>query len=220
MSRPRLALWLAISAIAIPLASDATPTAGSWRRNVVLGDNATDAFLLRNEWSQPGSYYCANEKVSIVRVRLTDWSAQETWVLRQVAYGQDMKTFEWHITDTDSSSVDLAEILRRFKVRPVFAEGWRERFGIDSTGVWVDHNRVVVATMADLRRHIPDLSSEPSIVRVDRTNGPATGQGYWYLTIRSGACAGDVDWFEDVLMVPEQKVLDAWKVEPIIPRSK
>jgi hypothetical protein len=148
---PRLALWFAIfMAVALPPATDATPTAGSWRRLVVVGDTATDAFLLRNEWSQPGSYYCANEKVSIVRVRLSDWSPQETWVLRHAAYGQDMKTFEWHMTNCDSSSVDLAEILRRFKVRPVFAEGWRDKFGIDSTGVWVDHNRVVIATMAEL----------------------------------------------------------------------
>ena len=209
------ALRVTLCWLALPFAVQATPTAGSWRRTTVLGDNATDAFLFRNEWSQPGSYYCASEKVSIGRVRLSDWAEQETWVLRHVAYGQDMRTFEWQMADHDSSSVDLAEILRRFKVRPAFAES-SPSFGIDSSGVWVEANdrRLVLITTEALRQQIPDLSWEPSVVRLDKTNSWAYGHGYYYPTIRSGACAGDVNWFEDVLAVPEQKVLDLWKAAP------
>jgi len=210
---------LILCLLVAPLASHATPDPGSWRRTVVLGDTPTDAFLLRSEWSQPGSYYASNEKIFLVRNRLVDWSAQETWLLRQVAYLRDTGTLEEKMTEADSSSVDLAEILRTFKVRPVFPESWPE-FGIDSKGVWtvVNDKRLVVVPTDELQERIPDLNwgepSMPSIVRVDKTNGWAHGQGFYYLTVRSGACAGDVNWFEDILAVPEQTILDPLKAAP------
>jgi hypothetical protein len=220
----RIVGWRALPTLClitvIPLAGEASPSAGSWRRMVVLGDNGAHAFLLRSEWSQPGSYYSTSEKVSIVRIRLSDWSTEETWVLRSVAYSQDMNSFEWMASETDSSTADLAAILRTFKVRPVFAETSPAQFGIDSTGVWAHANdrRVVVATMEQLRQRIPDLSWEPSVVRVEK--GWGHGQGFYYLTVRSGACAGDVNWFEDIVAVPHQTILDMRKASPLETQHK
>ena len=207
--------------ITLSVRSIATPDAAKWHRETVLGENATEFFVLRAEWWHGPWYYSYSERIELERINAEDLTVQETWLLKCGGGSQDLATNVWSYKSCDSADVDLGDVLHDVELHPVFSPEFLpeefskgltpESFEIDSSGVWLwrSGRRALVVTQDELRRQIPDLHAKPVIVgRVRGTwKGPPPRE---YLSVRSGlGASSDVDWFEDVLVVPFEQIRKA-----------
>ena len=141
-------------------------------------------------------------------------------VIRDVGYhGDPPDRGDATVTERDVGSVDLASILRTRDFHLAFAEDWGENVAIDSTGMFafMDSQRSVVLSRAELLAQIPDLGEEPRVTGVAK--GGTSPSAYYY-SVRSGPCScPDVDWREDIVLVTEDRVQEALaKLRPHAPQ--
>lgn len=193
-----LASLLVLTAIA-----GATPDAASWRRQMLIGQNAEHFFRYVAVSDHPASYYSYSRTLRIEKVLKLDSRVVESVVLAEVTYSQDLNTEQWSEASGAVPSFDLSGYLRTNRVAFAFPSDviHFRTFAIDSAGVWelFEDGRIRLATRADLERQIPELGEDPRVVGVEET-GPIHG-GDVFLRIESGSAAWDMNWSEDLLLV-------------------
>ncbi len=185
----------------------ATPNAGTWRRQTLVGENAEFFFRYVTVSENPPSYYSYRRTLRIEKVRKSDLSVVEQHPLRDVAYAQDMDTGVWNEHSETVPAFDLSEYLTRNALHLPFSDDlFRFRtFAVDSAGVWevFDDGRVELAGRSDIRRQIPDLGEEPCVAGIEQTDYEPTKneRAFIYLRVWSNSASGDDNWSEDLLLV-------------------
>lgn len=189
----------------------ATPSAATWRRQTLLGEN-TDHYL---RWvtvsDHPGTYYGYSRSLTIEKVRKVDFQVVERFLIREVTYTQDVDSERWSEQSDSSGVFNLPSYLGANHVRLAFADDLfrHRRFEIDTAGVSevFDDGRILLASRSELMRQIPDLGDEPCVVGIEDTGNWGQGAGeFVYLRLWSNTSAWDSDWREDLLMVPREWV--------------
>jgi len=203
-NQPVRLLVIAISLLTATGAA-ATPGSGTWRRQTLLGENATYFFRYVTISEYPPSYYSHRRMLRLEKVSKSDLRVVEEIPLRDVTYSEDVMTGVRTEKSKALPAFDFSEYLTRNAVYLPFSEDAIRTFTIDSAGVWevFEDGRVQLAGRSDLLRQIPDLGEEPRVVGVETTDyEPAKGsKAFIYLRIWSNTGANDDDWSEDLLLV-------------------
>jgi hypothetical protein len=181
-----------------------TPEAATWRRQTLVGQNQECFFRYLLVSVHPGFYYSYLRTLRLEKVRKSDAKVVESFVLRDVAYSQDVDTERWSEAADSLPPFDLPRYLRANRVALAFPNDLIQyrTFAIDSAGVWevLPKERVQLATRRELERQIPMLGDNPRVVGIEETGGSRDEE--LYLRIESGTIAWDADWSEDLLVIP------------------
>jgi hypothetical protein len=78
----------------------ASPTAATWRREILLGTNAEHYFVWVAEWGQPGSYFGASASVMMEKRRLWDSEVVEDTLVYSMRYLDEGADGSWDTTAT------------------------------------------------------------------------------------------------------------------------
>jgi hypothetical protein len=199
------ALALIVVCLGVAIAR-ATPEAAMWRRQTLAGENAKCFFRYRATSLQSGTHYAYSRTLHLQKVQKSDFRVLEDIPLLDVSYEQDLETMKWTERPVSLPPFDLAGYLRVNGVHIPFSEDLARTFAIDSGGVWevFEDGRVQLATLKELHRQIPELGDDPRVVGIEHTgfSPPDGAGGYYYLRVWSSTAAIDVDWSEDLLLVP------------------
>ena len=145
----------------------AAPDPGRSERRVLLP--------LRCGQDHPGSHYKYSRTLRIEKVRESDIRVVESFLLRDVAYSQDLNTPRWSEVSGPVPSFDLSSYLRANEVALAFPSDLVDfrTFAIDSAGVWevFEDGRIQLATRKELERQIPTLGENSRVVGIEETGG-------------------------------------------------
>src|SRR5690349_4375694 len=99
-------LLIAVVCAGIAAEAMATPTAATWRRQALVGDNADYYFRFVTVSEYPAEYYSHRRTLRLEKVRKSDLKVVERVPLRDVSYTQDPNTGNWTEHSTAQAPFD------------------------------------------------------------------------------------------------------------------
>ena len=191
----------------LPTESRGTPETATWRRESLLGETANSYVVLRQEWSQPGSYYEFSNELRVVRLDKKNRTVMEERLVERSSCSEDPDTMVWHCSYDSLPSFDLSRFLTTLQARPAYGSDWSQAVSIDSAGLYVQRpgSKAYVLLMPAVRRQLPRLGEEPRVVGVETTDSHQVsgGPSILFILIQSNTASIDDDWSEDLLLVDE-----------------
>jgi hypothetical protein len=215
----------AVFGILLPAAqSHATPETQSWHRERLLGANEKEFFFLKIERDNPGSYYEYTDRVKICRAPHANPAAVEEVLIREIRYVDSSATGRWIGKELSHKSFDLTSFLLENHIQMAFQAFGRPTLVVDSAGVFVQEGtfRAQVLSRSEFLSQMPEIAHQErfgaktdlqrtTAVEVVELRNRDMPELYYY-TVYSEIISGGDCWFEDLLVIPAEKVKTATEI--------
>lgn len=188
------------------------PSAATWYRESLLGENGSHAFVLATAMINEGSYYRSRELQSLLRIDKRTGAVVDSILIREVVIDSDPSTFVRSLREASMPSFDLPAYLRVHGTYGSFSQDPEDQAELDSTGLYIqvgERREVLVPSSAIRARFLP--SGEPDTIALlgaEFTMAlPDSGLSRMiHYRVCSSPAGSDVPSSEVLSMVPDDQV--------------